>query len=247
MAKANISILFPCAGYGRRMGSPPAKELLPHPRTGKPMIETAMEPFAGFRRVIATRPDKKELIAWCALRNIETLLIPETREWPDSVLASREVWSEKNLLVLPDTDYQPREIPFQLLESLDRVEVAFATFNPPDLQNWGLIEKSENGFLISDKPCELRDCGIGKDDDLGTRAWGLIAFRKEIGVSLFSKISEANRDKQWKTISEPCELHSLQDFSDMTRAPSLDFRQQVMGKPQTPENGNHELHNRDHQ
>lgn len=238
MAKANTSILFPCAGYGRRMGSPPAKELLPHPRTGKPMIETALEPFADFRCVVATRAGKKELIDWCAERNVETLLIPETREWPDSVLASREAWSEKNLLVLPDTDYQPREIGFQLLESLERVAVSFATFNPPDLQNWGLIEKLENNFLISDKPCELRR---------EARAWGLIAFRKEIGVSLFSRISEANRDKEWKTIQEPCKLHVLQSFLDLTRSPSLNLGEQIMSKPQTAKNGNHELHNRNHQ
>lgn len=211
MTKANVSVIIPCAGFGRRMGSPPAKELLPHPTSAKPLIQAAIERFADLdaRLVVVTRAEKKELIEWCAKQpRVEVLQIEATREWPDSVLASQNFWSERNLLLLPDTDFSPESAPLQLLEDLNQVDVAFASFPVADKRNWGLFLSTAGGFSVADKPELVRP---------ESQAWGLIAFSNRVGRSLFSTISNANRDRRWHSMEHSMTARSLDWFKDLTR------------------------------
>lgn len=208
----NTRILIPAAGFGKRVGSPPAKELLPHPKTGKPMITEAVELAKSFGEpLVLTRADKKELIEYMTKNKIEFEIIDETREWPDTILAAKEYWLDANIVLLPDTEFLPTSLPKKLVEGLeiDNTSVTFGTFKVNDFSNWGMIDPAAKTLCIADKP------SINKNNSI---AWGLIAFRIEVGEPLFQAISDSNKDRLWKETGINYKTYELEYFNDFTRS-----------------------------
>lgn len=206
-------ILCPAAGYGRRMGSPDAKELLPHPFKNKKMIEVPLE-YAQKHHMhvhVISREDKVALNNFLESRseqNVSFQKIQVTGEWPESILKSKFDWGEQNLLWLPDTDFDQSVIQ-KIFLLLDQYEIVFATFSVSDPHLWGLIRETDEGFEIGDKPAHTNPTD---------KAWGLIGFRKNAGEHLFTQIHKSNQDKSWKAIlTHSLTQVSLEYFVDLTR------------------------------
>jgi dTDP-glucose pyrophosphorylase len=207
-------VIIPAAGFGIRVGSPPAKELLPG-LDGSPLIAFGLEQAR--RRHwpvhVITRPEKTELIQYLedysASFGLSLFIqrISPQREWPDTILQSRQFWREKNILCLPDTVFEPVEIWDSLVQS--QANVSAAVFRPEDLSVWGTLRPHADRLLeICDKPSNSRAADL---------AWGILSWKKESGLELFNQISQSSRDQQWKSLNSIYEIFELKSFQDLTR------------------------------
>lgn len=201
------------------MGSPEAKELLVNPYTGKPFIEFS---FSQARRleasiVLIIREEKKALKSWAVdyckqnFLSLEILEISPTSEWPETVLKSAPLWGDKNILLLPDTDWKP----FSLLKVISEkiripsMDAVYGVFKTGKL-NWGFV-KTNNGLSVCEKPIHfLQDY----------EAWGIIAFTKESGNALFKAHLESTFDHLVKNLNLKAEKIDILEFNDRTRGTS---------------------------
>ena len=108
--------IIPMAGFGKRVGSPAAKELLLNPLSGKTFLETCVDLCEeyGLHPLIISRDNKdvlnQELEKLFVNKKISYFTIEESFEWTQTVYASKEYWQKKNLLILPDVDFSPKDI-----------------------------------------------------------------------------------------------------------------------------------------
>lgn len=217
-------LILPAAGYGTRVGSPESKELLPHPKTGQPLIEKSLEIAVQNKWDVhvVTRKEKQSLIDFLRKYaqekkiNINIQVVEKTKEWPDTILKSQGFWQEKNLFLLPDAEWDPLMAPVALLDYLNTLRsISLGVFCPNSLTTWGAVQtvKSVEG---EDKIffCEKPSC---VDSELA-KAWGMIAFTKSVGLELFEVLLASTFDHQWR--QGPHARYSfinLSSFHDLTR------------------------------
>lgn len=223
MSKSRVlSIVIPAAGFGSRMGGPISKEMLVNPATGLKFIDLSLQQakILGAKVVLITRKEKKELIqyvtSFCEEQRLllEVLEIQPTSEWPETVLMSEHCWTERNLLLLPDTDWQPSNFVQQLIQDWDRnpSEVIYGVF-PSHKNNWGYVKVVEGLWL-----CEKPQSSIDLD---GYQAWGMIGFKKEIGAKLFREHLTSTFDHQVKFLKISAQIKKMDAFFDRTRGESI--------------------------
>lgn len=213
-------IIIPAAGFGRRVGAPLAKELLPRPLgsffAGRPLIEPSLY-LAEHNNCLAhiiTRENKCNLVHWinnCEYKNTQIQFVEPTKEWPETILQSERFWKERNIVLLPDVDFSPTNILSHIFESLNSYDTAWATFIPHDynLQTWGAITEREKGIYHCEKPDSW---------DENAKAWGVFGFRKNCGRQLLQQLLESSFDHQWRQIPGRSYLCNLEYFKDLTRA-----------------------------
>ena len=216
-------VILPAAGFGSRVGFPEAKELILGP-SGEPLITLALNQ-ARLRKWpvhVITRKEKKSLIEFLEYysdRNqmeIGIQIIDPSQEWPETVLQSQEVWHDKNLLCLPDTEFEPVEIWDRLIENLQGdVDVAMAVFESQDYGSWGVVRSLPDGRLeICEKPQGNQERPLQKEN---IQAWGLSAFTKRGGVELLSVQLKSTFDHSWVGLRAQARLFKLAQFRDLTR------------------------------
>jgi len=204
-------IIIPAAGYGTRVNSPESKELLISPINGKPLIQFALDIANDnyFDVHVITRKEKKGLIAYLNnYSNVKTQIIEPSKEWPDTILKSIEFWNEKNILILPDTFFKPVNVIKAIDQSLDRASVAVGAFCADDYKTFGVFDSGASLYSLCEKP---------NSTNSNTMAWGILGFKKEIGLELFNALLESTFDHEWKTTGLNYERFMLEEFSDLTR------------------------------
>ena len=210
------TVIVPCAGYGTRVGSPPAKELLINPNTQAPLIDHCLQVADQhqWNKVLITRSEKKNLMDYVTKWETESplksqwVLVPKTTEWPESILKSADFWSEKNILILPDTTWTPVGIEKKVVQLLDHCDIAYGVFETLHKKTWGTVALSENSLKLCEKP---------ENVSTDFQAWGLIAFKKNIGKILFETLLESTMDHQVKTLQIRAQKISMDSFVDLTR------------------------------
>lgn len=213
-------VLLPAAGLGTRVGSPPAKELLPDLQN-RPLIDFALEQaFAREWPVhVITRAEKRSLLEHLATwqdrgLDVSIQLVELTKEWPETLLLSRPFWRENNLVVLPDTRYEPLDIWDEMLRVQQKMAAAvYAVCESQDFSNissWGVIESDP--FRLCEKPQHL----LSKSEN-SYLIWGLMMFEKSAGEALLQAHLESTFDHQWKALAAEVHLVRLQSFIDLTR------------------------------
>lgn len=207
MNKDQVRILIPAAGYGRRVGAPPAKELLLNPKTGLTFIDSALARAGEIGEpVVISRHDKTVLNEYLKDKS-ELCLIESSREWPETLLMSKSFWREYNLVLLPDTYFEPRVILADLVEALKIHDVAYGVFSVNDPRTWGAIEITNSRMKIHEKPHEI----------FSANAWGVFSFRSQCGDDVLRAHYESTMDHQPKFLSLSCQLLPLAKFEDLTR------------------------------
>jgi bifunctional N-acetylglucosamine-1-phosphate-uridyltransferase/glucosamine-1-phosphate-acetyltransferase GlmU-like protein len=234
MAKDIVTVIIPAAGYGKRVGSPPAKELMLW--DGEPLIQWSLDicRVRGWRPLVVVRKHKAQLIQFCERSpDIDLHVISESEEWPHSVLLAQEHWTSKNLVLLPDTRFAPAKIVDALISDLSERALSFAYFetNQP-LSTWGLIAAPEGdtaslpfcagvekpdtttaSYLINVEKLKESGCSL--------RPWGLFAFRKEKGFEILNHLLQSTMGKteeeKYYQIQTQCNFRKLSHFSDLTR------------------------------
>lgn len=199
-------LIIPAAGLGSRMNMPnnQSKELLINPYTNEPLIEYSLDlaDHFGISPLVITRIEKQDLIQYCAVRGIETMIIGVKGEWANTVLQSKAWWDDDNILVLPDTIFNDE---YETIKNIKNGlnlgnNAVFALHRVRDVSNWGYI----NNYEITEKPIGNISVGF---------AWGLIGFKKTYGEKLFSALQTKNNPLQL----ENCGFTYLQSFNDLTR------------------------------
>lgn len=207
-------MLIPAAGYGRRVGSPPAKELMAGP-SGEPMILNALK--AAARRcwpaLVITRDDKLELIRFLQSLdsreyNVAVQTIGPSRDWPDTLLQSQPRWRAKNLVVLPDTEWAPESALDDLNFALNVSDVAFGSHCVKSQKTWGVLQAEGETLSLCEKP----------QISTGVSAWGLYGFRRDAGPSLLKAQSESTQDHRWRVLKLQATEIRLSTFRDLTRS-----------------------------
>ncbi len=110
---AGITVILPCAGAGSRLGLKSPKELfeiLP----GQPLIDFSLAHirealhYPGIRVAIVIREWKKAVVTYVRQKlpgvNVTSVMFNDDYlEWPGSVYSAQHAFSEKNLVLLPDS------------------------------------------------------------------------------------------------------------------------------------------------
>jgi hypothetical protein len=199
--------LIPAAGFGTRMGTPPAKELLPHPYfKNKNFLEICLESCQklSVSPLVISRKDKTELNDFLSKNKIPYILINHSLDWQDSILQSISLWQEENLVLLPDTYYNPLSQVQMTVMKLKEVSLSFTYFKVSDSKNWGGIKFDSNEVLIVEKKTGFN------------YAWGHLGFKKEIGSKLFKSLLQ---DKEFKFHGR-FSAQLIDTFIDLTRSTS---------------------------
>ena len=201
--------IMPCCGYGTRMNMQPteSKELLLD-ETGKPIMEYCLTICKDndLLPLVVTRPDKKDLIEYCRVNDVETLIIEPKGEWADTVLASNGLWHDDNILLLPDTRFEPISSIQLILANLEaNAKTVWALHSVKDGSNWGILDY--NDLTIKEKPKGI-DRAI---------AWGIIGWKKDEGMKLFTDMSE----KKQYVLDQASWVH-LDSFKDITRTGKIE-------------------------
>jgi dTDP-glucose pyrophosphorylase len=184
----NFRTIIPCAGLGTRMNMPPnqSKELLPDPKDGRPLIEWTLD--HSVNPLLIIRKEKMDLINYCNENGVQYIVVGETREWPETILAAKQFWGEKNLLLLPDTRFdwespylhkgdKRHSLPWNVIHRLNQFnsQIVFGTHHVEDVSKWGEVAL-DNPSYTQEKP---KHGGPGV-------AWGFIGFNKSVGTELFA-------------------------------------------------------------
>jgi len=207
--------IIPAAGFGRRVGSPPSKELLPHPYyPGKNFLDVTLDICEKFnlQPVIVSREDKVTLNQYVLSRLGEQALmtILNSSEWTETVLKSRSRWGKRNILLLPDVYFTPITIVQQALDSLKYFDFVVAThkINPEESPKWGVIDKVKGRLF--EKPI--------KPQHRQNLAWGLLGFVNTDEVFNFWQCyhrSHANEEPV--VVPDKTAFLDLNLFVDLTR------------------------------
>lgn len=206
-----MKYIVPAAGFGTRMGMKPneSKEMLIDPSTGYRLIDNVLRlaNLTGASVHVITRKEKIDLIEYLATKNNVTVQIIEPEgEWADTVLASREHWDEHNVLILPDTKWDPLLTTLEQIEESLKLgcETVFALHKVRDASKWGAIGYYE----VTEKPT------LGGEG----YAWGLIGFNNSFDShALFSTMCEKNEP----FVLENTSFIFLDSFKDLTRTGKL--------------------------
>jgi len=204
-------IIIPAAGFGTRVGSPEAKEMLIL-QDQQPLIDFAIQ-LAKENQAVAhviTRKEKKSLIAHLQNQTaVNIQLIEPSKEWPDTILKSKDFWGDYNILILPDTRFAPTSIIPQLISDLSNHDITVGYFEPNQLDSWGAFDITSSSYRLIEKPKQ--------ENTKNLKAWGIIGFRKNIGEELFKLILESTLDHQFKSTSFSFKATALEFFNDLTR------------------------------
>jgi hypothetical protein len=216
-ANNSLALLIPAAGFGNRVGRPHAKELFIHPETLKPLINKSLDCAKSLNcvAIVITRSEKKDLLAYLDAErslgtNIETLVIEPSKEWPDSLLQSKHLWCEKNIVVLPDTEFLPTDAVDKMVSELDHCDVAYGLFETDNPKTFGMLGQKNGNWWMCEKPeTKLSEC----DDS----AWGLFGFRKHTGEAVLKMHLDSTFDHRWRQLDFQVRTTKLEKFVDLTR------------------------------
>lgn len=197
--------IIPCAGRGTRMGLKPheAKELLPDPKTDKPLIEYSLELCKTYNLdpFVITNSEKKSFNKYLIKNEIPHLIVETTTEWTDSVLQSKGYWNEHNILLLPDTRFSPESVLKDIeVSMLLGCKSVLALHKVPDSHNWGIVKD----YGLFEKPKFL-------DATQEYYAWGVLGFHIDVGQNLF-------RSMEYTHLNDTG-FFFLKSFKDLTRDP----------------------------
>jgi len=198
--------LIPCAGFGTRMRMKPheAKELLPDD-FGKPTIEWSLNICKKYdiEPIVVTRKEKEEFNNYLENNRIK-YVFDEGKSVGESLLKTKNYWSDYNIVLLPDTRFKFADNFFIDLFKCMKLgnECVFALFPVNDYHNWGIL--SNNTFYEKPKKSFQNEYAL---------AWGVFGFRYSYGETLLTN---------YNLTSPPLKLNNpgylfIENFIDISR------------------------------
>jgi dTDP-glucose pyrophosphorylase len=207
---STTTLILPAAGWGQRVHAltqGASKELLPDPQSGEPLIQKFLN-FANEQNwscLVLTRKEKTDLRSFLEGR-AQVEIVPDTKDWPETVLFAEPFFTQKNFLCLPDTQFALD----QLLKAealLQTARLIYGSHWVRDPENWGIVTETK----VSEK------CSFPSEALARSRAWGFMAFRQEVGKSLLLAHQKSNLERKPIPLPEKAQWIDLEEFSDLTR------------------------------
>lgn len=176
---------------------------------GRPLIEWGLEQ-ARIREWpvhVILRQEKSNLIEFLKnySYNISYQCVPETKDWPESLMLSEPYWHQKNIVWLPDTRFEPLEALDVINYQLESRKIVYGVFAVENSMMWGVVNEVKNSI------CEK--CQISGPQ----KAWGLMGFFKSSGKELFEAHLKSTLQKKEVSVSEKILTVELEKFADLTR------------------------------
>lgn len=206
---SEVRCIIPAAGFGTRMNMDPgkSKELLIDPVTNKPVIQWAIDLCKEYdlHPLVITRKEKMDLLNYCDENCIANAIIEPEGEWPNTIYMMKQAFYEDNILILPDTRFNPTSILKDIKTDLELgAKFSIALHKVEDSSKW----------------CIVKDYQIVEKPELNQPAWamGLIGFKAQPGIGLFSTLSSRNVYK----ILQNTSFQYLKDFKDITRTGKIE-------------------------
>jgi len=223
-----MTILIPAAGFGKRNSDFAIKELMLF--QGKPLIEYSFDHLMQAhadkaiikKTIVITRQEKlagfqawlKEYRQKCShALTVRFQVIEPEGEWPSTLLKSAPYWSDKNLVLLPDTRITA-SWPFvkTLAAHLDKASSVWGVVEKPlDLTGtFGVIErKGARALAVCEKPRVARSPWV----------WGCFAFQKKWGEAVLNILAESCSTHSKSPLPENSLVLDLNFFEDLSRSP----------------------------
>ncbi|MBN1355403.1 hypothetical protein JXA40_03925 [bacterium] len=242
-SRTALTVILPCAGSGERLGLTGPKELF-QTASGYPLIRyslehirTAIEASQPIRIAVVIRSGKESVAEYVSRFFPEQehricYFNEKYEEWPGSVFSAREVFSGRNLVLLPDSilSLSPTD-PFRdpagtplcrLVENaLHNRPVVFGVIpcrDPDRLRYLGALHFTREMKIsaFQDKPRQGYDRFNG--------FWGCYAFRKSAGEVLYRFLLNSVRQVHSPVCTQPFHPASgilLNDYYDLGTWPSI--------------------------
>ena len=206
-------LIVPAAGVGRRVQYPESKEMLLD-ENNLPLIEWALS-LAEERNWpvhVISRPEKKNLEAHLNSRkqtiDISLQQIRGSIEYSHSLLMSRGHWRAHNIVILPDTRWEPRSAVDQIAAALQAGHSScYGTFEADNGAEWGVVSAGEGALEIAEKCAPPQRA----------QAWGLLGFHREVGDEILAAHLNSHLGRMPVKLAANCALVPLQWFQDLTR------------------------------
>lgn len=238
--KNSLTVILPCAGEGNRLGLDTPKELF-EIVPGSRLIDFSLNHISvvpesiGLKVAVVIRPWKEDVAEYVSRKlpgvTVETVLFNDDySEWPGSVYSASGVFSDYNLVLLPDSCLRLREgvscgaaVCFNeegktLVElvsgALGDFKVVFGGVgctDPGVLRHLGAL-RVEGGRVTAFQDKPVRD--IGRFNGF----WGCYGFRQEYGKSLYDFLIQSVHHRSVSLEAQPfypvgvVPLHSYQDL-----------------------------------
>jgi hypothetical protein len=232
VADNRITIILPCAGEGSRLALQTPKELF-EIEPGVRLVDYSLRHILAAARqdkfqitaAVVIRPGKFDVVDYVSQRlagiTVETVMFDSNyREWPGSVYSAKGVFSENNLVLLPDsylsltapgrdnhpdtTDSRGKTLVETVLAALSRYKVVFGCIpckDPQRLKNLGAVRIEKNVITaFRDKPPP------GEQSEILNGFWGCYAFKKSEGKALYDFLIRAVRQEPLPLTGQPFNL-----------------------------------------
>jgi len=205
-----ITVILPCAGDGTRLGAGGPKELFEiYP--GKRLIDYSLEHIRAFQNsayreetdirisvIIVIKPGKEAVFSHVSeklpVMDVNYVMFDNYfTEWPGSVFSAKDEFSDRNVVLLPDTfvKFGPEELIYtdragetlismavRKLEEREMVLGVTRCTDPGTLSQLGAVRVEEDSItLFQDKP--------GENLDLYNGFWGVYGFRESAGRKVY--------------------------------------------------------------
>lgn len=207
-------IIVPAAGFGTRVGSPMAKEMLVR-GSDKPLIHFVLDLAEAFHwpTHVITRKEKSNLIDYLsAFEENKIQLVEPTIEWPATILNAKDYLHEWNFLILPDTQFSPTTMLKKMWENRNKSLVHYACFSIENYDHWGIVSQKNDEYFISEK------CFSNEDPTQFNSflAWGFILFHRD-AFPVFELHLQSTIEKRKMKINYPVTTYLLDSFVDLGR------------------------------
>ena len=196
-----FSAILPCCGFGTRVNMPAnqSKELLLNPATNQPLIQWHIDLCQKYEiePIFIIRPAKTDLIEY--VKDIGTTVLyepKENEEWMFTIYNNREHFGVKNILMLPDTTFEPADLT-ELKLQLEWLELVSLTHEVSEPTKWGTITDS---YIY-----EKQDWG-------NNTAWGVLGFDISI-VHIFEDLGKYKQTDISKFVKHQLPLINFKDHT----------------------------------
>lgn len=203
-----VKAIIPCCGLGTRMSMPldQSKEMLLE--DDKPLIQYSLDLCKQYdlEPLVLTRAEKTDLTKYLEVNNIKYIIMKPGKEWAETVYNSQEHWANHNILLLPDTRFEPSIVINQIKEALKfGAQACFAIHQVEDISQWGFVTK----YIYCEKP-KIKTSGT---------AWGVIGFTKAAGCDIFYNMQTKSIYNEHRY---PVNFVFLNSFIDVTRTGKIE-------------------------
>jgi dTDP-glucose pyrophosphorylase len=191
---------------------------------GRPLIEYSFDHITAenvTQVVIITRLEKQQVIEeWLVgfkksrpdLPPVRILILEPEGEWPKTLLRSRFSWTDRCLVLLPDTEVRAPNLALKIDQGLRLSPSVWGVVEkaPEVLSTFGVVHRSgELALGVCEKPVGLESPWV----------WGCFGFQKQHGEAILMNLEKSTYQRRVFNLPAESRVLELESFDDHSRQP----------------------------